>query len=81
MKIKYEPTGIKNFHNTAGIVLLVSGKTLELGGENLYIINKRQAKRIENHFCGMKNCGCQKGGLYQLDADGTEFGIPEKFVE
>lgn len=82
MRISYLPQGIDNFHNQGAINLIVTGKTEETSYEgNVYVISKRQAKRIDNHFCGMSECRCPKGCVLPLDLDGEEFGIPVKWCE
>lgn len=80
MRIVYEPTGINNFHNCGPITLIVKGgKEADSYEGPIYRINKAQAKRLENHFCGMSDCHCPKGAVIQLDPDGLEFGIPAKW--
>ena len=75
MKISYEPKF--NFHNQSAITLIITGKRPGWNADgDVYYVSKRQAKRIEKHFCGMKECGCPKGEVQQLDQDGTEWGIP-----
>lgn len=82
MRIQYEPTGINNFHNSSGINLIVSGELSisKMGtDEQCYKISISQAKRIEKHFCGMKDCHCSKGATIIQDIDRdykvTEYGI------
>ena len=77
VKVSYRPTGINNFHNSPTIDLVISGEvTIGIQDAPVYRISKRQGLRIEDHFCGVSGCGCPKGGVDQLDQDGTEFGIP-----
>lgn len=77
MKIFYEPTGIKDFHNQGGLSFRVSGET---SGDN-YIISRGQARRAQKHFCGMSDCRCPAGAVQQLTEDGSEWGLPIIFCE
>jgi len=78
MNVTYEPAGINNFHNSPAINLRESGEKSEFDGP-VYRISKRQAVRVENHFCGITDCHCAHGAVQQLNEDGTEFGIPAKY--
>ena len=75
MKLTYKPTGINNFHTAPAITLIVSGETADFNGP-VYRINTRQAKRIQNHFCGITDCRCPHGAVIQLNEAGTEYGLP-----
>jgi hypothetical protein len=73
MKIKYQPSGINNFHNSASINLRISGAVD--GNTGLYKISARQAAKLANHFCGITDCRCPGGAVQQLDPDGLSYGI------
>lgn len=81
-KITYEPKF--NFHQSPAITLIVDTEHTEdwwSGDSPVYLISRRQARRIENHFCGMRGCGCPKGEVLQLNQEGTEFGVPVRNCE
>ena len=81
MNVSYQPTPeINDFHNSGPITVRVN--TISWGHDSeVYLISKRQAKRIENHFCGIADCRCAGGCIQQLDPEGATFGIPVKFCE
>jgi hypothetical protein len=75
-----DPDGINNFHNCAPITVRVNGETMkypgDFGADVVYYISKRQARRIEKHFCGITDCQCPAGGVVvQINAEGTEWGL------
>lgn len=80
MKINYEPTGINNFHNSPPICLVISGNIDNSMGYPLYTISKGRAKKLADHFCGIKDCRCPGGAVVELDQDGTVFGIRTDYV-
>lgn len=80
MKITYQPTGINNFHGSQPIVLVVSGEKTEGYSGSVYRISNRQARKIENHFCGITGCGCAHGAVEQLNEEATEYGIPVRYT-
>ena len=80
MKITYQPTGINNFHGSQPIVLVVSGEKTEGHSGSVYRISKGQARKIENHFCGITGCGCAHGSVEQLNEEATEYGIPVRYT-
>jgi len=68
MKLTINPSGIDDFHNRGPINIKVSehNEVIEAGQWNqitAFTISKYQAKRIENHFCGMLDCKCPAGGV------------------
>jgi hypothetical protein len=75
MKITYQPTGINNFHNSDPINLVISGEKTEGHSGPVYRISKGQARKIENHFCGITDCRCPHGALEQLNGNESEYGI------
>jgi len=80
MIITLSPIGINNFHNSTDLRVRVNeNKTINSYTREdgiVYRISKRQARRIENHFCGVVGCGCPKGGVVvQLTPEGDEFGL------
>jgi len=77
MKIIINPKGINNFHNSPPLSVRVSGETTYAGEEkDVYKISKRQARKIEQHFCGISGCGCPQGGVVvELDPTGENFGV------
>ena len=75
MKITYQPTGINNFHNSKALNLVISGEKAEGNSGTVYIISKGQARKIENHFCGITDCHCPHGAVEQMDPDGAEWGL------
>lgn len=79
MSITYQPTGVNNFHNSKPLNLLISGEKTE--GQNcpVYRISKSQARKIENHFCGIADCRCPHGAVEQLNESGTEYGIRPEY--
>lgn len=75
-KITIEPKGINNFHNAPALTVRVSGVEVQGFGERIYRISKRQARRIERHFCGISDCRCPAGGVViETSANGDEFGL------
>ena len=77
MKKKMEYAPRFNFHNSEPICLIVdTDQTCEWSPEAVYYVSKRQARKIEEHFCGMSDCRCPKGEVVQLDAEGEHWGIP-----
>jgi hypothetical protein len=68
---------INNFHNQPAITVRVKGQPeIDAAGRTIYKISRRQARRIESHFCGVTECHCAKGGyVIGLDAEGEQFGI------
>lgn len=60
MKVTLSPTGINNFHNAPDLTIYLK-RPLNLAGQ-YYPISEHQAKRIQNHFCGIKDCKCPAGG-------------------
>lgn len=81
MNVNYELTGINNFHNADAISLRITGKKEQGFDGEVYIISKGQARRLEKHFCGVTGCGCAKGAIEELNAEGTAFGIPVRFCK
>lgn len=76
MRIVYEPNKATNFHNSQPIHLRVSGEQeIGLGDHSVYLVSKKQSKRIERHFCGIAECRCPAGAVQQLDPDGNRYGI------
>ncbi len=68
--IKME-SGRRNFHNAGPIDLIVDDAQI-CAGENsdkIIPISPGQAKRIADHFCGMKDCTCESGPLIHLGID------------
>ena len=81
MKIIYKPTGINDFHNQGPINLIVSEERDSSwdDDDDCYVISKHQARRIEQHFCGVTGCRCPGGSVRQLDPEGETFGIPVRY--
>ena len=82
MKLTINPSGINDFHNRGPINIHVSehDEEIETGQWNqitAYTISKYQAKRIENHFCGMSDCECPAGGVVS-GIDGDQYWIEIK---
>ena len=68
MKLTINPNGINDFHNRGpiNIQVLAHEKEIEAGQWDQvtsYTISKYQARRIENHFCGISDCKCPAGGV------------------
>jgi hypothetical protein len=77
--IVVDPTGINNFHGSAPLTVRVSGETITGWDTPMYRISRTQAKRIENHFCGVSGCSCPAGGVVvELSPDGTEYGLRDR---
>jgi len=75
MKIEINPK-VNNFHRRSGIYCIVSGAEVKGFGEKIYRISKSQARRIEQHFCGVTGCGCNKGAaVIETTPEGTEYGL------
>ena len=73
-KVIYEPRW--DFHNSGPIVLRVTGEFFT-STEDEYVISARQARRIENHFCGMADCRCGSSGVGCYEgAHGRTYFIP-----
>lgn len=80
MKISYKPTGVTNFHNSDAIRLVISGRKIYGSGDReVYHISRRQARRVEKHFCGISGCRCPAGGVEQLNQGGTAWGLPVRW--
>jgi hypothetical protein len=76
MKITINPTGINNFHNSPPLTVRITGEGISGFGEHLYKISKRQARKIEQHFCGITDCRCPHGGaVVETSPDGDKFGL------
>ena len=76
MKVKtYEISGINNFHNRGPITVRLSNTMIIRGytDRDYHPISRRQATRIQNHFCGISDCRCPAGGIViDLDGDGNK---------
>jgi hypothetical protein len=76
MRITINPRGINNFHNSAPLAVRITGETVYAGEDVVYRISKRQAAKIEKHFCGITDCRCPRGGVVvELDQEGETFGL------
>lgn len=81
MKIKYQPSGKNNFHDSPPIYLIISGDKTEGYGGVVYRISRYQARKISEHFCGISYCGCRQGGAEQLDENRAEYGIKAEYCQ
>ena len=84
--ITIDPSGINNFHNSEPINVRVSGEVVSAWGEDdeeiVFRISKGQARRIQNHFCGISGCSCPAGGVVvELNQERSEFGLRAKVDE
>ncbi len=76
MQITINPNKINNFHNAPPLDIRVRGEIAESWDGPAYRISRRQARRIEQHFCGVADCRCPRGGVVvRMDADGQEYGV------
>jgi hypothetical protein len=79
-KVSYSPKF--NFHNSSPITIIIDDERTEnwsYADENFrYIISKRQAKRISDHFCGMRECRCPKGEITDNSPEGDSFLVPAR---
>ena len=74
MRITYKP--VNNFHGRPGINLVVGERVVDAMGD-YYLISRAQSRRISEHFCGDKQCGCNKGSVFCVD--GEHDGILAKY--
>lgn len=72
MQVEYTPKF--NFHNRSSVILRSASTKIEHSITRVYI-TKRQANRLEKHFCGVAGCRCNSAGIVQENEAGTEFSI------
>ena len=71
----YKPDKTTNFHDREEIKLYVRAEVFFYKALPICLLSKNQAKRIEKHFCGIKECQCKSGIAIQLDDEGIIWGI------
>lgn len=74
MMITYKPDDRNNFHRAKPITLRVSG---EMHEKTHYTISRYQARRVWDHFCGIRDCYCPNGGLEEITEG--QYGLDIKF--
>lgn len=73
MQIIHDPSW--NFHNAPPIRVRIR-KTYQDADQGRGLISPRQARRINQHFCGIADCRCNSGGVRSENEYDTEFSIP-----